>query len=310
MRTGASAVVLLVRRRRRARASRPPPRSREIARSRLRARTSSWTAGSSWRPASSRGKWRTLTSGGSLWVGPSRAARSSVTVPSASRRSFAASVPPKTAPGLTPGSAGLSRPKVRVIQIEPSFFGKPWIQPRASAKSRSTQMYGQVVTSSPSSSALTTRKNSLYWQRDGSSSSPPSVGARLPLDEQRGGAARSRDAARARAGAPRRPRRDRPSTRSRACRRRSATAAAGRATRAPRASAVTSSPVPAHQRSGRQGSPGGSPSVSRLSAPTRPRAESKRKYERGGSGPQVLDEKRSSGQSRGTWPSWSRSMSQ
>ena len=62
---------------------------------------------------------------------------------------------------------------MRVIQIEPSFFGKPWIQPRASAKSRSTQMYGQVVTCSPSSSALTTMKNSLYWLRAGSSSSSP-----------------------------------------------------------------------------------------------------------------------------------------
>ena len=30
--------------------------------------------------------------------------------------------------------------KVLVTQIEPSFFGKPWIQPRAMAKSRSTQM--------------------------------------------------------------------------------------------------------------------------------------------------------------------------
>ena len=45
-----------------------------------------------------------------------------------------------------------------------------------SAKSRSTQMYGQVVTSRPLSIALTTRKNSMYWLRAGSSSSvPPSV---------------------------------------------------------------------------------------------------------------------------------------
>ena len=45
-----------------------------------------------------------------------------------------------------------------------------------SAKSRSTQMYGQVVTSLPPSIALTTRKNSMYWLRAGSSSSvPPSV---------------------------------------------------------------------------------------------------------------------------------------
>ena len=64
-------------------------------------------------------------------------------------------------------------PKLRVCQTEPSFFGKPWIQPRASAKSWSTQQYGQVVTSSPSSSALTTTYASRYCERDGSTSSSP-----------------------------------------------------------------------------------------------------------------------------------------
>src|SRR6478609_696379 len=77
------------------------------------------------------------------------------------------------APALMPGSAGLSRPNVRVIQIDPSFFGKPCSNPRVSAKSRSTQMNGQVVTCSPSSSALTTTNASLYCERDGSTSSPP-----------------------------------------------------------------------------------------------------------------------------------------
>ena len=99
--------------------------------------------------------------------------RSSVTVASTTRRSYAAQVPPNIAPAFTPGSAGLSSPKVRVIQIEPSFFGKPWSQPRVSAKSRSTQMKGHVVTSSPSSRALTTRNTSLYWEREGSVSSLP-----------------------------------------------------------------------------------------------------------------------------------------
>jgi hypothetical protein len=42
----------------------------------------------------------------------------------------------------------------------PSFFGNPWTQPRARAKSWSTQMNTQVVTSSPSSRALATMKNS------------------------------------------------------------------------------------------------------------------------------------------------------
>ena len=60
-----------------------------------------------------------------------------------------------------------------MIQIEPSFFGKPWIQPRVSAKSRSTQMYEQTVTSSPSRSPLTTTNTSLYCERDGSTSSSP-----------------------------------------------------------------------------------------------------------------------------------------
>ena len=62
---------------------------------------------------------------------------------------------------------------MRVIQTEPSFFGKPCTQPRASAKSRSTQMYGQVVMCLPSSIAFTTMKNSWYWPRAGSSSSQP-----------------------------------------------------------------------------------------------------------------------------------------
>ena len=66
-------------------------------------------------------------------------------------------VTPNRAPGSMPGSAGPPRPKLRVIQIEPSFFGKPWIQPRAIAKSWSTQMNVQVVTAWPSRSALTTR---------------------------------------------------------------------------------------------------------------------------------------------------------
>ncbi len=110
-----------------------------------------------------------------MCVGPESDTRSSVTVPSASRRSFAASVPPNVAPGLTPGSARQSTPNVRVIQTEPSFFGKPWIQPRTSAKSRSTQIAGQVVTCSPSRVAFRIRKNSLYWLRAGSTSSLRSV---------------------------------------------------------------------------------------------------------------------------------------
>ena len=116
-----------------------------------------------------------MTIGGALWNGPPSDGRSSVTVASATRRSYAAQVTPNRAPASIPGSAGPPRPKLRVIQIEPSFFGNPWIQPRASAKSRSTQMYAHVVTSSPSRSPLTTTKTSLYWERDGStSSSPPS----------------------------------------------------------------------------------------------------------------------------------------
>ncbi len=63
----------------------------------------------------------------------------SVSDTSASRRSFAASVAPNRPPA---SSRGPAFPTVtgRVIQIEPSFFGYPWYQPRASAKSLSTQM--------------------------------------------------------------------------------------------------------------------------------------------------------------------------
>src|SRR5206468_2206580 len=68
-------------------------------------------------------------------------------------------------------SALQSRPNARVISTWASFLGKPWIQPRTRAKSVSTQMYGHVVTCSPSSSAFTTTKNSLYCPRAGSTSS-------------------------------------------------------------------------------------------------------------------------------------------
>ncbi len=74
-------------------------------------------------------------SGGSLWVGPVCDSRSGVTVPRASRWPFAETVPANVRP-----SARQSSPKLRVISIWPSFLGKPWIQPRTSAKSLSTQM--------------------------------------------------------------------------------------------------------------------------------------------------------------------------
>jgi len=91
-----------------------------------------------------------------------------VTVASAKRRPAADSVPANVRP-----SARQSSPNARVMCTEPSFLGNPWIQPRTSAKSASTQMYGQVVTCSPARLALTTRKNSRYWPRTGSSSSWP-----------------------------------------------------------------------------------------------------------------------------------------
>ena len=78
----------------------PDRRDRAVAAARP---TSSCTAGPSCFVAASRGKCRTFTSGGSLWVGPRSERPSSVTLPSASRRSFAASVPPNTAPGREPG---------------------------------------------------------------------------------------------------------------------------------------------------------------------------------------------------------------
>ena len=47
---------------------------------------------------------------------------------------------PNAAPGAIAGAAGDGIWKVRVIHTSPRFFGKPWIQPRAIAKSWSTQM--------------------------------------------------------------------------------------------------------------------------------------------------------------------------
>ena len=52
------------------------------------------------------------------------------------------------------------------------------------------------------------------------------------------------------------------------------------------------------------------PSVSRLSRSDSIAAASKRKYDRGGSGPHVFDEKRSSGNVRGSCSGSSCSMSQ
>jgi len=46
------------------------------------------------------------------------------------------------------GLRGVALPAAnsRVMWIEPSFFGKPWIQPRYIAKSLSAQMYTQRLT--------------------------------------------------------------------------------------------------------------------------------------------------------------------
>ena len=78
---------------------------------------------------------------------------------------------------------------MRVIQTSPSFFGKPWIHPRASAKSWSTQMNGQVVTSSSPSIALTTMKNSLVLRARRVEQLVAGLRARLPVGEDRGAAA-------------------------------------------------------------------------------------------------------------------------
>ncbi len=189
-----------------------------------------------------------------------------------------------------PGSAGPPRPKLRVIQIEPSFFGNPWIQPRVSAKSRSTQMYEHVVTSSPSSSALTTMKNSLYWERDGSTSSSPPSRARLPVGDDEGAAAgvgvrvepvgeegdglvRVGPVVDDEEGADVVPRRVRHE--------------GGAALRRPRDREALQRAHLGHP-SGGGGS--GAPRVSQLSRSDSTATGSNRKYERGGSGPHVFDE--------------------
>ena len=66
----------------------------------------------------------------------------SVSDTSARRRSLAASVAPNRPPASRRGPA-LPTVTGRVIQIDPSFLGYPWYQPRASAKSLSTQMKTQ-----------------------------------------------------------------------------------------------------------------------------------------------------------------------
>ena len=85
------------------------------------------------------GKWRVLCIGGSLTVGPVCDTCSSVTTMRAIWRSLAAQVAPKRAPACSLGVAWPAANR-RVMWIEPSFLGKPWIQPRYMAKSLSTQM--------------------------------------------------------------------------------------------------------------------------------------------------------------------------
>jgi hypothetical protein len=58
-----------------------------------------------------------------------------------------------------------------VIQIEPSFFGYPWCQPRTNAKSLSTQIRTHLEYCSPRYEQRTTRNASLYCERIGSRSS-------------------------------------------------------------------------------------------------------------------------------------------
>jgi hypothetical protein len=91
-----------------------------------------------------------------VWTEPVELGPSSVTRAWAICRPRAEQVPPNREPGRTPGAARHSSAYARVIHTSPSFLGKPWIQPRAIAKSWSTQMNVQVVTGSPSSSALMT----------------------------------------------------------------------------------------------------------------------------------------------------------
>jgi hypothetical protein len=98
-----------------------------------------------------------LTIGGSVCTEPVALGSRSVTRAVAIWRPRALQVAPKRDPGASAGAARVSRLNVRVIQTSPSFFGKPWIHPRAIAKSWSTQMNAQVVTCWPSRSALTTR---------------------------------------------------------------------------------------------------------------------------------------------------------
>ena len=63
-------------------------------------------------------------------------------------RSLAVQVAPKRPPRSSPGVA-FPAANSRVMWIEPSFLGNPWIHPRYIAKSLSTQMYTQRLTGWP-----------------------------------------------------------------------------------------------------------------------------------------------------------------
>ena len=174
----------------RERASQNPSQIGEIDRSRLRARTSSCTPGLSWRPAASRGKCRTLTSGGSLWVGPDVGDPLERDGPSAMRRSFAASVPPKTAPRL-------QRRDRRGSRARTSASSRP---NRASSGTPDPAADEREVAVDPDVRAgrhllaveqrIDDQEELLVLAAGGVEELRCTIGAGLPVDEERSGAAR------------------------------------------------------------------------------------------------------------------------
>ena len=99
-------------------------------------------------------------------------------------------MPANVDPLATPGSARQSSPKLRVSQIEPSFFGKPWIQPRISAKSLIHPDVGAARDQLAVEQRVDDDEELAVLRAARVEQLGAAVAAALPVDEQRRGAAR------------------------------------------------------------------------------------------------------------------------
>ena len=219
-----------------------PSQIGEMERSRLRAPTSSCTAGLCCSDAASCGKWRTFTSGGSLCVGPARGQ---------GLERHAALREPPIVRGQRPGEDRAGPDAGIGEAVEPERARHPdraellreALHPAAREREVAIDPDVRAGRDVPAvEHRVHDDEELVVLAARGIEQLPAVLGAALPVDEQRGGASGIVGKGSTPAAARRRPRRDRPSTRARGSRRRSATAVPGRAMPVLRASGAASSP--------------------------------------------------------------------